>query len=63
MYRYEKKESKAKQILITVLLMIIASVVSIYIYKMYSNIKIGGKTEVENMRKSRTFISRNRRRE
>lgn len=62
MYRYEKKESKTKQILITLILMTVASVVSIYIYKMYSNIKIGGGTEKEDTRKSSTFISRNTRR-
>lgn len=40
MYRYEKKESKTKRVVITILLMIITSIVSIYVYKMYSNINI-----------------------
>ena len=40
MYRYEKKESKFKYIMCTVLLMIIASVSTLFLYKMYLNINI-----------------------
>ena len=40
MYRYERRESKAKYIFITIFLMIISSVSSIYIYKMYNEIEI-----------------------
>lgn len=39
-YRYERRESKAKWVLITILLMIITSIVTIYLYKMYTNIQI-----------------------
>lgn len=40
MYRYEKKESKFKYIMCTVLLMIIASVSTLFLYKMYLNINV-----------------------
>ena len=40
MYRYQKRESRVKNILLIMSLMIIASVVSIYLYKMYLNINI-----------------------
>ncbi len=40
MYRYEKKESKFKYIMYTVLLMIVASVSTIFLYKMYLNINV-----------------------
>lgn len=42
MYRYEKRESKFKKVLGIVALMIIASISSIYLYKMYSKIDIEG---------------------
>lgn len=47
MYRYEKRESKAKKILGTLLLIIIVSVTSIFLYNMYLNINI--KSDVENI--------------
>ena len=37
MYRYEKKESKFKYIMCTVLLMIIASVSTLFLYKIIHN--------------------------
>lgn len=40
MYRYEKKESKFKYIMCTILLMIIASVSTLFLYKMYLNINV-----------------------
>ena len=40
MYRYEKKESKFKYIMCTVLLMIITSVGTLFLYKMYLNINV-----------------------
>lgn len=40
MYRYQKRESHVKNILVIIFLMIIASATSIYLYKMYLNINI-----------------------
>lgn len=40
MYRYEKRESKLKYVFITIILMAVSSVTSIYIYKMYNGIEI-----------------------
>lgn len=40
MYRYEKKESKFKYILCTILLMIMASIGTLFVYKMYLNINV-----------------------
>lgn len=40
MYRYEKRESKIKRVLETVILMIVVSITSIYLYKMYSDINV-----------------------
>lgn len=40
MYRYEKKESKAKKVFGIILLMIAVSAASIYLYKIYCNINI-----------------------
>ncbi len=41
MYGYEKRESKMKRVLGTILLMIIVSITSIYLYKIYSDINVG----------------------
>ena len=40
MYSYERRESKFRYVLITFLLMVLSSILSIYIYKMYSEIDI-----------------------
>lgn len=40
MYRYEKRQSKFKYVFITIVLMALSSVISIYIYKMYKGIEI-----------------------
>lgn len=40
MYRYQKKESKLKKVLLIVLLMVIVSATSIYLYNIYLNINI-----------------------
>jgi len=47
MYRYEKRESKAKKVFGTLLLIIVVSVTSIFLYNMYLNINI--KSDVENI--------------
>ena len=47
MYSYEKRESKVKKFLKTLLLIIVVSASSIFLYNMYLNIKV--KSDVENI--------------
>ena len=42
MYRYEKKESKIKRFLETIMLIVVVSAISIFSYKMYLDINIDG---------------------
>ena len=49
MYRYEKKESKIKRFLETIMLIVVVSAISIFSYKMYLDINIDGDSgETEN---------------
>ena len=38
MYEYRRRESKLKRVFITILLMLIVAIISIFIYDMYINI-------------------------
>lgn len=54
MYSYEKRESKAKKVLKTLLLIIVVSASSIFLYNMYLNIKV--KSDVDNIDGAGTAI-------
>ena len=57
MYSYEKRPSKLKYIIITIALMIISSIVSIYIYKIYSKIDINNSAKVPEVQGSAIRLS------
>ena len=54
MYRYEKRESKAKKVFGILLLIFVVSVTSIFLYNMYLNINV--KSDVENIDGAGTAI-------
>jgi len=56
MYEYRRRESKVKRVFITILLMIIVSAVSIFIYDMYVDIDVYS-TEQANQNSSATRVS------
>ena len=48
MYEYQKRNSKFKSVVIIILLMVIVSFASIFIYSMYTNIEVYSPEKTNN---------------